>query len=159
MCFISNIPDFPNYRVDKFGNVYNRKGVALKQEMTRNGYLRVSLSNKLEKHKHFLVHRLVASAFIPNPNNLSQVNHIDKNKTNNNVGNLEWCTPLDNLKHSSVIEKASVAKFTKIRCITTGQVYDSMKEVEEKFGLHHSNLVACCAGRRKKCGGLEWEYV
>lgn len=159
MGFISNIPGFPNYRVDELGNVYNKKGLKLKPDVSKNGYLRVRLYNDTKKPKRFLVHRLVASAFIPNPNNLPQVNHIDRDKTNNNVNNLEWCTPLENLKHSSVIEKASIAKFTKIKCITTGEVYNSIKEVVEKFGLCHPNLVACCAGRRRKCGGLEWEYA
>lgn len=73
--------------------------------------------------------------------------------------NLEWSTPLHNLEHSRIIEKASVAKFTKIRCITTGKIYNSVKEAADEFGLAHSNIVACCNGRRSKCGGLEWEYV
>ena len=157
--FDSNIPGFSNYRVDKTGDVYNSKGVRLKPERSKNGYLRVSLSNETEKHKHFLVHRLVATAFIPNPESKPQINHIDRDKTNNNVENLEWCTPLENLEHSSVIQKASVAKFTKIRCIETGKIYESIKQVEETLSLSHSNLVACCAGRRPTCGGFRWEYV
>lgn len=60
---------------------------------------------------------------------------------------------------SRVIEKASEAKFTKVRCITTGEVFNSIKEAAETYNLAHSNIVACCNGRRNKCGGMEWEYV
>lgn len=153
------IKDFPSYQIDENGNVFNEKGLKLKQETMRNGYLRVSLSNETETHKRHLVHRLVADTFIPNPNRLPQVNHINEDRTDNRVENLEWCTPLENLTHSRVIDKASVAKEHPIRCITTNTVYGSVKEASEKNGLHHSNIVACCNGRRHTCGGLEWEYA
>lgn len=153
------VADFPNYYITTEGSVFNAGGVKLKPEITNNGYLRVSLSNDEVKHKRFSVHRLVAEAFIPNPENLPQVNHKDEDKTNNCVENLEWCTALENLNYSKVIEKASEAKKQKIKCITTGEIFDSIKEVEDKFGLYHSNLVACCMGRRKRCGGMEWEYI
>lgn len=150
---------FPNYEVDEFGNVYNKDGLRLKQALSNKGYLTVSLSNNTVKHKMFLVHRLVAQAFIENPKMLPQVNHKDEDKTNNFVGNLEWCTPLENLQYSGVIEKASVAKFSKIRCVDNGIIYNSIKEVCDEFSLHHSNIVACCNNRRKTCGGMKWEYV
>ena len=153
------IPNFPNYAITTDGDVFNQNGLKLKPEKSRNGYLRVSLSNKRVRHKRMLVHRLVAEAFIPNPKKLPQVDHKNEIKTDNNVSNLRWATPLDNLKHSKVIEKASIAKFTKVRCITTGKVYASIKEASDSLGLHHANIVACCNGRRSKCGGLEWEYV
>lgn len=155
-----DIRDFEGlYQVNENGDVFNSKGVKLKPEMTRNGYLRVSLSNKEVSHQRHLVHRLVAESFIPNPNELPQVNHINEDKTDNRVENLEWCTPLENLNHSHVIDKASVAKEHKIKCVTTGEMFNSIKEAAIKYDLHHSNLVACCNGRRNKCGGFEWEYV
>ena len=153
------VKNYPKYSVDEYGNVYNSNGVILKPFAGDNGYLRVSLSNDTVKHKKLLVHRLVAEAFIPNPNNLPQVNHKDENKTNNVVENLEWCTALENLRHSKVIEKASVAKFQRVRCVSNGEVYESVKEACEKYGLRHSNIVACCNGRRNKCGGMKWEYA
>ena len=127
--------------------------------MSSRGYLRVSLSNGIIKHKRFSIHRLVAEAFIPNPNNLPQVNHKDENKTNNCVDNLEWCTAIENLNHSNVIGKATKAKLKRIRCVDTGRIYASIKDVCETFGLSHSNIVACCNGRRKNCGGMKWEYA
>lgn len=153
------IPNFPHYKVTTSGDVINDKGLKLKQEKTNKGYLRVSLSNESIKHKRFSVHRLVAEAFIPNPDNLPQVDHKNEIKTDNHVENLRWSTPLNNLAHSRVIDKASIAKFTKIRCKTTGRVYDSIKEAADSLGLCHSNIVACCNHKRNKCGGLEWEYI
>ena len=152
------IKGFPNYTIDENGNVKNTKGQTIKPEVTRNGYERVSLSNDSVKHKRISVHRLVAENFIPNPNCLPQVNHINEDKRDNRVENLEWSSALHNLEHSRVIEKASVAKFTKVRCITTGKIYDSIKEAADEFGLAHSNIVACCNGRRSTCGGMRWEY-
>ena len=77
-------------------NTYRvRKGIMLKQSFDKNGYLRVAIHGVTKKS-----HRLVAEAFIPNPNNLPEINHIDGNKTNNNVTNLEWCNRQDNLVHS-----------------------------------------------------------
>lgn len=153
------IKNFPNYTIDTDGNVFNKNNVKLKPSITNNGYAKVSLSNSIVKHKCLLVHRLVAEAFISNPDNLRQVNHKDENKLNNNISNLEWCTPLYNLQYSQVIEKASIAKFTKIRCNTTNEEFDSIREACKKYGLYHSNIVACCKGRRTKCGGYSWSYV
>ena len=151
--------DFPNYTVSCDGEVTNSKGQVLKGTITNNGYKIVSLSYKNKKHKRFGVHRLVAETYIPNPDNLPEVNHINENKLDNRVENLEWCTTLDNLKHSHVIEKASIAKFTKVRCVTTGETFSSIKEAVDKYNLYHANIVSCCNGRRKTCGGMEWEYI
>lgn len=152
------IKDFPDYKVDEYGNVYNRHDEKIKPELTKNGYLRVSLNNDSIKRKHASIHRLVAETFIPNPNDYPQVNHKDFNKQNNKVDNLEWCTPLDNLNYSGIIDKASIAKFQKVKCEETGEIFDSVKDACDKYGLHHSNIVACCNGRRNKCGGFTWSY-
>ena len=152
------IKNYENYKINRNGVVVNSNFKIIKPEISNNGYLRVSLCKK-QIHKKLSIHRLVAQAFIPNPNNLTQVNHKDENKKNNNVENLEWCTPLYNLSYSNIIKKGNKAHNKKIRCITTNEIFDSIKKAEVKYKLHHSNIVACCNGRRKKCGNMEWEYV
>ena len=95
------IKDFEYYTIDKNGNVFSiRKNKYLKPYLDRkNGYLSVAL-HKDGTHKNYRVHRLVAETFISNPSNLPQVNHIDGNKLNNNVENLEWCTSQQNIQHA-----------------------------------------------------------
>ena len=97
------IENFDGYFISNLGNVYSENGHQRVQMRTwidsRGNYESVYLSCA-GKRKIFLVHRLVAMAFIPNPNNLPEVNHKDKNKKNNVVTNLEWCTRKENLKDS-----------------------------------------------------------
>ena len=89
------------YKVDENGNVFSvRNNKLLKRMMFPSGYEYVHLCNGKGKTKLFRVHRLVAEMFIPNPNNLPEVNHKDGDKLNNNVKNLEWCTYSENLKHA-----------------------------------------------------------
>jgi hypothetical protein len=94
------IAEFPNYIITKDGKVYNsqrKRYLILKKHVT--GYVGVTLSNEM-KNKSYNVHRLVALLFIDNPNSLPEVNHIDFDKTNNNVANLEWVSRSDNKKHN-----------------------------------------------------------
>lgn len=94
------IPDFENYKISSYGRVFNIKTDSfLKPYKTEKGYLRIDLFNN-KGRKHFKVHRLVAEVFIENPENKPQINHIDGDKHNNNVTNLEWCTNLENAIHA-----------------------------------------------------------
>lgn len=117
------------YQVSNFGQVRRlckNDNRIIKQEINR-GYKRVCLSYKNVK-KHFLVHRLVAFAFIPNPNNYPIINHKDENKLNNNVDNLEWCTHQYNLNYNGNRE----------RCVKTRKEnYVMTDETRKKLSLSH----------------------
>lgn len=105
----SEIKDFPNYYVDRSGAVFSRKGDRLrqlKQYPKTHGYLYVTLFRNGKRH-YLRVHRLVAEAFIPNPDNLPEVNHKDEDKTNNFAYNLEWCTSHDNKVYGSRRERVA----------------------------------------------------
>lgn len=102
------------YKVDNFGNVYSlprktTKGGKLKQQINKRNYCRVVLC-KNNIAKAFSVHRLVAQAFIPNPQNFPQVNHKDENPRNNCVSNLEWCTAKYNCNYGTGIQRNSAAR-------------------------------------------------
>ena len=92
------IKNFERYEVSNFGNVRNKTtGRVLKPFVNNCGYLYVYLFNK-EGRKKFRLHRIVAEAFIPNPENLETVDHVDSDKTNNNAENLQWMTLADNVR-------------------------------------------------------------
>lgn len=94
------IPDFPLYACSPSGTIKNiKRDKVLRPTKDKNGYKKVLLC-KNGYHKNIAVHRVVALTFLDNPNNLPQVNHIDGNKINNNVSNLEWCSNYDNMQHA-----------------------------------------------------------
>lgn len=161
------IDDYPDYmvsnmgRVKSLGNDKTRKEKILKGGKDKYGYLFVKLW-KEGKHKMFRIHRLVATAFIDNPNNLPQVNHIDEDKSNNRVDNLEFCTAEYNLNYGTHNEK--IAKSLSIPILQfskTGDFikkWDSTMQVERELGINQSSITKCCKGKRKTANGYIWYY-
>lgn len=110
-----NIFDFIGYQVSNFGRIRSLKTYKiLKQHSRGNGYMSVNLSHH-GKRFNFSIHRLVAEAFIPNPDNLPEVNHKDENKFNNNVTNLEWCDRKYNINYGTAIQRMLESKKNKSR--------------------------------------------
>ena len=126
-----------------------------------NGYSYVNICVNNEKHS-FLIHRLVAQAFIPNPDNLPQVNHKDEDITNNNVENLEWCTPKYNANYGDAIQKSKSKRskpVVRIDEFGNEEKYESIREAERRTGISNSNISAVCLGIRRTTGGYKWKYL
>ncbi len=187
MLKIKDIKGFEDYTIDTNGNVFSkRKHKYLKQTINRNGYCKVTLQKNKYK-KMFSVHRLVAETFIPNPNNLPQVNHIDYDRTNNKINNLEWCTPKENtswsikngrfenmkkinsdrMKKNKVYllgyKKANEATKKKIQQFDKNnnfiKEYESISQASRELGVTIASISYCANGKRKKVGGFIWRFV
>lgn len=140
------------YAVTSCGRVwsYKRKKF-LKPGVSRGGYLQVVLCKEGKMHTT-TVHRLVAGAYIPNPDNLPQINHSDEVKTHNWISNLEWCTAKYNNNYGTHTEKIS----TKIQCVETGEVFDSMIECERRIGFDNRRLSEHIRGMRDNVNGFHF---
>lgn len=145
------IEDYPNYEVSNMGRVRNTKtGRILRLVVNEWGYLHVTLC-KDGKMKRFLVHRLVATTFIQNPENKSQVNHINGIKTDNRVENLEWVTNSENQQHAirTGLRTKSGSPKQKVRCIETGQEFESQHDAARYFGCNSGSIHVSIY---KRCG-------
>lgn len=156
------------YQVSNFGNVksfrVNKNGKIMIPQVDAYGYMDCKINRK-----HNKVHRLVAKAFIPNPENKQTVNHIDGNPKNNHVSNLEWATPKEQVNHAfrigltkkryGVDNKFSkkVYQYTKDGKFVAEHV--SGAEVERIFGITKFHIYACCNGKRKTTGGYVWSRI
>lgn len=129
------------------GRVKNKHGRILKPEI-RNGYYSVSLM-KNGKRRNYRVHRLVAEAFIPNPDNLPMVNHKDEDKLNNIVSNLEWC---DNTYNSQYPNDLSVY------CFDLDKYFKSASEASVHTGVCRTSILKACRGQLHQAGGMLWCY-
>lgn len=162
------------YEVSDLGRVkslnYNRTRMEkiLKLGQNHKGYLQVSLC-KDGHEKTVKVHRLVAEAFIQNPNNLDTVNHKDEDKTNNIVSNLEWMSNADNNNYGTRNKRIAEANINNPnRSKQVNQLnkqgnllatFPSGQEAERQTGIHRGHISECCLGKRKLAGGFIWRYA
>ena len=143
------------YAVTENGEVYSYESRKfLRQSRERNGYMKVKLC-KDGVQKTWLVHRLVADAFIPNPCNLPCVNHISENKLDNSVGNLEFCTHAYNNAYGTRIERT----YKSVWCNELGKLFQSVKEAAEELSLDRSAIVKVCKGKKKSTHGYTFSYA
>ena len=148
----------------KIGYVWQPERI-LKGRKDTKGYLRVVLY-KDQISKGFKVHRLVAVAFIPNPENKPEVDHINRDVSDNNVKNLRWASHKENMNNSLTIAFLfSIAKAGKnhpraraIRNIDTKEIFDTVQQASKKYGVHHSSILYAIK-HNGKCVGCHWEYV
>lgn len=150
------------YTTNQYGGRYEaiKKGKVLKPEITNCGYERVALVKNGTK-KHFSVHRLVAEAFIPNPDNLSCVNHKDENKLNNNVNNLEWCTYKYNNNYGTSIERSSKKRYKPVVAIKNDLTlyFNSLKQCAKVLKINRKNISVVCRGKQNTIGGYKIQYL
>lgn len=160
------------YQVSNLGNIKRMKTnkilKSLKHGKKENEYLMVVLSNN-GKEKMFYIHRLVAQTFIPNPNNLPQVNHKDGDKTNNFMENLEWCTISENQIHAIKNKLKIPAKG--LQCGNTRKVgqyskdgnlikkWEYIKLASMELNILSPNIINCCKNKIPSAGGYIWKYL
>ena len=143
------------------GGEYYKEGTVLRHGYDSNGYPYVNLYKDAVPH-HASVHRLVAMAFVSNPNNYTTVNHIDENKANNNADNLEWCTEKYNTNYGNGI-KRKVEK--RIRnnplfvCHENGKIYKNQNKCARELNISQGSIFYALNGKRHHAGGYHFSYV
>ena len=147
------------YAITSCGKVWSYKTKKfLSTHKNSKGYERVYLC-KDKGGKSLAIHKLVAMAYIPNPNNLPQINHKDENKENNSANNLEWCTNKYNSNYGTRNERMAKAKGKKVLCIELNRIFDSEKQAERELNIGVARISECCSGKNKTAGGYHWRYA
>ena len=158
---LGRIRSFDRWVKSKNGSIRICRGRILKPYTNKDGYLYVVLC-KNNKHKTYKVHRLVAEAFLPNPDNLPQVNHKDENKQNNNVENLEFCDCKYNINFGTAIARRSktiskaVVQYTLDG--TFVREWPSAMDAEREGGFRSECICMCCKGKIKTHKGFIFLY-
>ncbi len=164
------------YQISDMGRVRSlqESGYRIRKQKINKGYAYVTLYKNGAK-KTFQIHRLVALAFIDNPEGKPEVNHLDEDKLNNFASNLEWSTSKENANwgtrntrisehfkaHPPVLAIKRRRRILQI-CKETGEViatHDSITAVVKEFGFHQGNISSCCAGKRNEANGYRWQYA
>lgn len=143
------------YKVSNLGRVkslnyrHTGKEEILKPQDNGHGYLQVKLYKNVEEDRQ-LIHRLVAIAFIPNPEGKPEVDHINGKRTDCRACNLRWVSSIENKNNG---------QSKKVICVETGIVYPSSREASRQTGAHYQNINKCCRGKYKTTKGYHWRYA
>ena len=150
------------------GTIHHLKEKMLVQRIDKYGYMRVNLYLN-GKIKTILTHRLVAEAFIPNPENKPQINHRDEVKTNNVVENLEWCSAQENVNYGTRTARAvqnhkypklgNHPKAKAIFCEELNKEFDCITSAGKELGVNRVSISQACTGKLKTAGGFHWKYA
>lgn len=168
----SKINGFSNYSVSKNGKIRNDKSGNIKTPIKgTNGYYNVDLYENGQRTK-VRIHRVVGETFIDNPEHKTQINHKDGNKLNNNVENLEWVTPSENMRHAfdTGLSKPSRSMLGKsnpnagrhgkpVRIIETGEEFSSIIECEKAINGNNRHICDCLSGKQRTHRGYHFEYI
>lgn len=156
------VKEYERYEVNTKGEIRHKKRKhILTPRKNSGGYLYVSF-NIEGKRKNFAVHRIVANAFIPNPNGYSKVNHKDYDRTNNNVDNLEWVSSSQNKKHAYKKEENHLSRAKEVNQYSKEGVfiktYSSVSEAAREMNCTVGAISNCCLGRSKTSKGYRWSF-
>ena len=159
------------YMVSNLGRVRGMYGKILRPLARQHGYLSVFLygkGNNARKYKQFSIHRLVAEAFIENPNGYAEVNHLDEDKTNNRADNLEWCGHKYNTNFGTAIARRSEKTRYNKHSTPIDQLdlrgnyistYPSMAEIKRSLGYEQSAICLAAQGKSSQAYGYKWRYA
>lgn len=143
------------YAATRDGRIWSHRRKRFMKPCGEEGNYQLVMLSKDNKGKCYYVHRLVALAYIPNPDNLPEVNHKDEHKDHNWADNLEWCDKDYNLNYGTRSQRVRKAVY----CVELDKTYPSMYEAAKAFGGHQSNLTNCVHNHQHTFAGYHWRLV
>lgn len=149
------------YEIEEDGTLYGYRGRKMANTLGNHGYVYNTLSTE-QGRKNFLRHRLVALAFIENTENKAEINHLNEDKTNNHVENLEWSTRAENINHGTGTERSTQSRSKPVigTCIKTGKKIEFPSTNEAgRQGFDQGDISRCCNGKQKTSKGFTWKYI
>ena len=160
---ITILKDHPDYGATKNGKIYSRKSgkwKELKPQTDTDGYLQVRIYEHDSKRLTF-VHRIVAETFIDKPDRCDEVNHINGDKRNNSVSNLEWCTRAENISHAHDIGLIKTRTPISLTNIYTNEkrIFKGQHEASRELGINQGNLNHALKRKNGTCQGYRAEYI